>query len=54
MDECLSNPCQNGGICNDIDNGYTCTCPVGYLGTHCENDIAVCDTGMICIKYFYI
>ncbi|CAD7079574.1 unnamed protein product [Hermetia illucens] len=45
VDECLSNPCQNGGICRDRDNGYICTCPPGYLGTHCEIDVAVCETG---------
>lgn len=45
LDECLSNPCQNGGICHDKDNGYICTCLAGYLGEHCENDVAVCEIG---------
>lgn len=45
VDECLSNPCQNGGICIDKDNGYMCTCSPGYLGSHCEFDVAVCKTG---------
>uniref|UniRef100_A0A1B0DCG4 EGF-like domain-containing protein n=1 Tax=Phlebotomus papatasi TaxID=29031 RepID=A0A1B0DCG4_PHLPP len=44
LDECLSNPCQNGGVCNDRDNGYTCTCLPGFLGGHCEIDVAVCES----------
>ena len=36
-DECSSNPCQNGGTCNDGVNEYDCTdCDPGYQGTHCE------------------
>lgn len=50
MDECLSNPCQNGGTCIDKDNGYMCSCSLGYLGSHCEIDVAVCETG----KHFLI
>ena len=35
MNECSSNPCQNGGACNDGVNGYTCACVPGYVGTEC-------------------
>ena len=45
LDECLSNPCQNGGTCHDKDNGYICNCSPGYLGLYCEHDVAVCNTG---------
>jgi len=45
VDECMSNPCQNGGLCRDRTNGYICTCQPGYLGSHCELDVAVCETG---------
>lgn len=51
MDECLSNPCQNGGSCDDRNNGYVCYCSLGYAGLHCELDVAVCDTGNNMIKY---
>ena len=35
-DECLSNPCINGGTCQDAINSYTCTCIAGYTGYSCE------------------
>lgn len=53
LDECLSNPCQNGGSCDDRNNGYVCYCPLGYAGLHCEMDVAVCDTGKNIIKYLF-
>ena len=37
IDECDSDPCQNGATCNDGVNGYTCTnCPAGSTGPDCE------------------
>ena len=37
IDECSSNPCQNGGTCVDKVNGYLCSCAHGYTGTECQN-----------------
>ncbi|MGH0173496.1 UNVERIFIED_CONTAM: hypothetical protein FKN15_065582 [Acipenser sinensis] len=34
--ECDSNPCKNGGSCNDLENDYTCTCPQGFYGKNCK------------------
>jgi alpha-tubulin suppressor-like RCC1 family protein len=42
IDECAGNPCQNGGTCSDGVNGYTCSCPAGYMGTNCEINIDDC------------
>ena len=35
IDECVSNPCQNGGTCKDAVNSYTCQCKPGYQGDNC-------------------
>ena len=40
VDECLGNPCGNGGSCDDGVNSFTCRCVTGFAGTTCE-------TGMI-------
>ena len=34
---CLSNPCQNNGVCREGWNRYVCDCSgTGYLGRSCE------------------
>ena len=43
IDECVSNPCKNGGNCIDGINSYKCSCTDGWKGKNCE-------TG----KYFHI
>ena len=42
IDECGSDPCQNGGTCQDGENGYRCRCPAGYEGIYCQLDVSVC------------
>ena len=37
IDECVSNPCMNGGTCVDGDAFFTCSCVHGYKGTFCES-----------------
>ncbi|KAJ3605854.1 hypothetical protein NHX12_027897, partial [Muraenolepis orangiensis] len=44
IDECESEPCQNGGICQDQVNGYACTCAAGFAGDLCEVDIDECES----------
>ncbi|KAL0270169.1 UNVERIFIED_CONTAM: hypothetical protein PYX00_007661 [Menopon gallinae] len=43
IDECLSNPCRNGGECVDLVDGYRCICPIGYSGNECEIDRDHCN-----------
>ncbi|XP_042543839.1 delta-like protein 4 [Dipodomys spectabilis] len=40
--ECDSNPCRNGGSCEDQKDGYHCLCPPGYYGLHCEHSTLTC------------
>lgn len=42
INECASNPCQNGGSCSDHVNRYSCSCVPGYLGLICQTDINEC------------
>ena len=43
---CASNPCFNGGECNNVEDNtnFTCTCPIGYTGRNCEEDLNECST----------
>ena len=42
-DQCVSSPCQNGGVCRPTaSNGFTCACPVGVEGDACELDTRPC------------
>ena len=34
--ECNSQPCQNGGVCRDVRQGYYCECPGSFTGKNCE------------------
>ena len=34
---CFLGPCENGATCEDLGGGYACTCPVGYVGKHCQS-----------------
>ncbi|XP_006800855.1 neurexin-1a isoform X4 [Neolamprologus brichardi] len=40
--QCLSNPCQNNGICREGWNRYVCDCSgTGYLGRSCEREATI-------------
>ncbi|KAJ8365249.1 hypothetical protein SKAU_G00140800 [Synaphobranchus kaupii] len=40
--QCLSNPCQNTGVCREGWNRYVCDCSgTGYLGRSCERDATI-------------
>uniref|UniRef100_A0A3Q0QX00 Neurogenic locus notch homolog protein 1 n=1 Tax=Amphilophus citrinellus TaxID=61819 RepID=A0A3Q0QX00_AMPCI len=43
-DACISNPCEKGSNCdtNPVTGNHFCTCPSGYVGTSCDQDIDEC------------
>ena len=44
VDECASNPCYNGGVCEDQPQGYKCECAPGYSGLQCIEELSSCDS----------
>lgn len=36
INECLSNPCHNGGTCEDLLGAFKCKCPEEFVGKQCE------------------
>lgn len=36
QNQCVPNPCKNGGNCYDEGDNYKCTCIRGYTGYNCE------------------
>ncbi|XP_029110233.1 neurexin 1a isoform X15 [Scleropages formosus] len=40
--QCLSNPCQNNGVCREGWNRYVCDCSgTGFLGRSCEREATI-------------
>ncbi|XP_060607519.1 protein crumbs-like isoform X2 [Ruditapes philippinarum] len=44
IDDCDESYCLNGGTCIDGVKNYTCACPPGFTGRHCEIVVAPCET----------
>ncbi|XP_066565247.1 sushi, nidogen and EGF-like domain-containing protein 1 [Amia ocellicauda] len=42
INECLSQPCLNGGTCRDRVALYLCECEEGFTGARCETDVNEC------------
>ena len=39
---CLSEPCQNGGQCQNVGSTFFCQCPTNYTGILCETVLPAC------------
>ncbi|KAB5559433.1 hypothetical protein PHYPO_G00029070 [Pangasianodon hypophthalmus] len=39
LDECVSNPCLNGGFCYNLVNKFYCVCALSYTGDNCQIDL---------------
>ncbi|XP_012136673.2 cubilin [Megachile rotundata] len=42
VNDCTSNPCLNGGTCQDLYEGYQCNCPSNWEGPNCMVDVNEC------------
>ncbi|CAH8441019.1 unnamed protein product [Schistosoma mattheei] len=42
LDECLLEPCLNGGQCVDLITGYQCICPPRFTGPQCQFTLKAC------------
>ena len=50
-------PCLNNATCIDLIANYTCSCPSGFTGLHCESRIdycgeANCTQNGVCVNLF--
>ncbi|XP_073713965.1 neurocan core protein-like [Misgurnus anguillicaudatus] len=45
IDDCQSNPCENGGTCIDKEDSFVCLCLPSYTGDQCERDTEGCEHG---------
>lgn len=43
IDECSSDPCLNGGTCEDLVNIFVCDCETGWSGENCQYRNNACD-----------
>ena len=41
INDCMGEPCNNGGTCTDGIATYTCTCPDGFTGRDCETSMII-------------
>uniref|UniRef100_A0AAZ3QN63 Sushi, nidogen and EGF-like domains 1 n=1 Tax=Oncorhynchus tshawytscha TaxID=74940 RepID=A0AAZ3QN63_ONCTS len=56
INECLSQPCLNGGTCRDRVATYQCACDQGFSGNHCQTEQDGCESspclnGGVCRGY---
>uniref|UniRef100_A0A8C6T5Y0 Delta-like protein n=1 Tax=Neogobius melanostomus TaxID=47308 RepID=A0A8C6T5Y0_9GOBI len=42
INDCVSNPCENGGTCIDGINAFQCVCPDGWEGRLCDLNVNEC------------
>lgn len=56
-DACVSNPCNDGAVCdtNPLNGRAICTCPAGFVGGACNQDMDECSIGKpagVCLGFF--
>lgn len=55
-DACVSNPCNEGAVCdtNPLNGRAICTCPAGFVGGACNQDMDECSIGKTAILFTYV
>jgi len=38
IDDCVPDPCQNGGTCTDLVDDFECICSAGFQGKRCQHE----------------
>eukprot|EP00063_Salmo_salar_P071188 XP_014046023.1 PREDICTED: neurogenic locus notch homolog protein 3-like [Salmo salar] len=53
-DACVSNPCNEGAVCdtNPLNGRAICTCPAGFVGGACNQDMDECSIGANPCEHF--
>uniref|UniRef100_A0A672FQA5 Milk fat globule-EGF factor 8 protein b n=1 Tax=Salarias fasciatus TaxID=181472 RepID=A0A672FQA5_SALFA len=36
VNDCAAQPCENGGVCRDLEGDFKCHCPSPYVGKNCQ------------------
>uniref|UniRef100_H3CYG4 Milk fat globule EGF and factor V/VIII domain containing b n=1 Tax=Tetraodon nigroviridis TaxID=99883 RepID=H3CYG4_TETNG len=36
VNDCAGQPCENGGVCRDLEGDFKCHCPSPFVGKHCQ------------------
>lgn len=54
-DACVSNPCNEGAVCdtNPLNGRAICTCPAGFVGGACNQDMDECSIGQSVVASFF-
>ena len=47
VNECTSNPCENGGTCTNGQNHFTCRCVDGWTGVDCNTSKGISYVGVL-------
>ena len=50
IDDCVGDPCEHDGTCDDLVNGFTCRCLPGFTGKLCSEIISLDDNDTISAK----
>ena len=51
INECESNPCEDGGTCTDATNRYSCKCLPGYTDKNCQTSMSEKHRSYICLHH---